>query len=199
MGVPDDLPKLWFLRHGETHWNRQKRIQGQLESQLTEKGVRQAHMQARLIRPVLRQGPACFVSPLGRAQETARIALGDTRYKTDTRLAEAHAGRWQGLLRADVITDANNGLHQDINALELFLSAPEGEGFADLQARIVDFLKGLSGPSVIVGHGLWGQVLRGLVRGLPRAAMGGLSNEQGCIYLLDKGRETVLRECGQSA
>lgn len=194
MSVPDELPKLWFLRHGETHWNAQKRIQGQLESQLTDKGVRQAHVQARLIRPVLRQGPACFVSPLGRAQETARIALGDTRYQTDPRLAEAHAGRWQGLLRADVIADARNGFDLDINALELFLAAPEGEGFADLRARIVDFLKGLSGPSVIVGHGLWGQVLRGLVRGLPRAEMGTLPNEQGCIYALERGRETVLRE-----
>ncbi len=194
MSVPDELPKLWFLRHGETHWNAQKRIQGQLESQLTDKGVRQAHVQARLIRPVLRQGPACFVSPLGRAQETARIALGDTRYQTDPRLAEAHAGRWQGLLRADVIADARNGFDLDINALELFLAAPEGEGFADLRARIVDFLKGLSGPSVIVGHGLWGQVLRGLVRGLPRAEMGTLPNDQGCIYALERGRETVLRE-----
>ena len=54
-------------------------------------------------------------------------------------------------------------------------------------------MQGLNSPTVVVAHGLLGQVMRGIVRGLGREDMAALPNEQGCIYLLDKGRETVLR------
>jgi len=189
------LPPIWFLRHGETFWNAERRIQGQLESPLTERGIAEAGMQARILHPILmREHPACFASPLGRAQQTARIALEGRPYLTDPRLAEAHAGHWQGLLRAEVIDNPENGLSPDISALELFVAAPGGEDFDALSARIRDFLASLTGPSVIVGHGLWGQVLRGAVRGLPRSAMGRLPNEQGCVYALSDGAEHVLRE-----
>ena len=188
------LPPIWFLRHGQTLWNAEGRIQGQRESPLTQRGLEQAAAQAALIAPVMAQhAPACFVSPLGRAQHTARIALAGAGFVTDPRLAEAHAGRWQGLLRADVIADPRNGLASEISGLELFLAAPGGEGYAALCARVAGFLRELDGPCVIVGHGLWGQVMRGLVLGLPRPAMGALPNAQGCIYHLASGRERVLR------
>ena len=188
-----DLPKIWFLRHGETHWNVEKRIQGQLESDLTPAGIAQAQAQARLMRPVLETDPGCHVSPLGRAQQTARIVLGERPFQTDPRLSEVHGGIWQGLLRPDVIRDNPALVPADVTALELFLAAPGGEGYEVFSARIRAFLATLSTPSVIVAHGLLGQVLRGLLRGLPRSEMGHLPNEQGCVYGLENGREHVLR------
>jgi len=183
-------PKVWFLRHGETFWNAEGRIQGRLESPLTARGEAQARAQARLMEPILAQKPDCFVSPLGRAQQTARIVLGDHPYRTESRLVEAHAGAWQGLLRADVRRDTP-GL-EGASSLELFLAAPGGEGYEALHARVADFLDCLSAPAIVIAHGLLGQVLRGLSCGLARAEMSALPNAQGCVYVLEQGRETCL-------
>ncbi|APG47443.1 histidine phosphatase family protein [Phaeobacter porticola] len=186
-------PTIWFLRHGQTEWNAEGRIQGQLESQLSPLGIRHAHQQAALMAPILARGPACYVSPLGRAQQTAKIALGSHPFVTDTRLAEAQAGVFQGMTRAEVAARYPDIYATNPLNLDLFCAAPEGEGFAAFQARIQDFLAGLKEPAVVVAHGLWGQVLRGLICGLSRADMAALPNEQGCIYQLSDGGEQVLR------
>ncbi len=156
-------PTIWFLRHGETFWNAERRIQGQLESDLTPRGTRQAEIQARLMAPALASGPPCYVSPLRRAQQTAGIALAGRSFLTDPRMAEAHAGDWQGLLRADVDRDNHDQVDGRTPSLEVFLKAPGSEGFDAFQTRIQAFLDDLTEPSVIVAHGLLGQVLRGLV------------------------------------
>jgi len=163
-------PTIWLLRHGQTEWNAEKRIQGQMESCLTPLGIEQAHRQASLMPDILASGPACYVSPLGRAQETAKIALGDTAFTTDARLVEVHAGDWQGLTRAEVGVRWPDLYRANPAVLDLFTAAPNGEGFEVFQARIADFLSGLSGPSVVVAHGLWGQVLRGLALEIGRAS-----------------------------
>ncbi len=190
---PGEIPKIWFLRHGQTHWNVEKRIQGQLCSGLTEQGRAEARVQAGLMQEVLAERPDCFVSPLERAQETARIVLGGTEFTTDARLAEADAGAWQGRLRADVLRECPELARPGVSVLDIFLAAPGGEGYARFEARISGFLHSLTGPSVIISHGLWGQVLRGLICGLDLAEMGRLSNDQGCVYVLENGMERVLK------
>ena len=44
-------PKVWFLRHGETEWNAEGRVQGQTESVLSERGRVHAQQQAKLMAP----------------------------------------------------------------------------------------------------------------------------------------------------
>jgi probable phosphoglycerate mutase len=187
------FPKIWFLRHGQTEWNAKKRIQGQLESCLSPLGQSHARQQAVLMRPILEQAPQCFVSPLGRAQETAAIALAGTGFTTDPRLAEAHAGDLQGMTLPEVEARfpeiwARNPYH-----LDLFCAAPNGEGYDSFYDRILSFMQGLTGPTVVVAHGLLGQVMRGITLGLSRAEMARLSNEQGCIYVLEQGQEQLLK------
>ncbi|MFK7937946.1 MAG: histidine phosphatase family protein [Roseovarius sp.] len=188
------FPKIWFLRHGETYWNAEKRIQGQLESELTPRGIEDAERQARLMPPILAQNPPCFVSNLGRAQQTARIALKGAQFETDNRLAEAHAGDWQGLLHMDVRRANPDVLSMDTTALDLFTRAPNGETAVQFQTRIEGFMAELTQPAVVVAHGLLGQVMRGLICGLAWDEMGHLPNEQGCVYVLENGTETILRE-----
>lgn len=190
-----DYPKIWFLRHGQTTWNAALRVQGQLESDLTEKGQGQARQQGRLMAGILAaHRPACRVSPLRRTQQTAALALGDYPRVTDPRLAEAQAGVFQGMTLPE-ISQAHPAIY-DANpqALNLFCAAPEGEGYVAFEARVQAVLDALDGPTVLVGHGLWGQVLRGLICGLSRQQMSELPNEQGCVYVLERGREQVLYE-----
>ena len=181
------IPKIWFLRHGQTQWNLERRLQGRLDSPLTDLGLAQAAQQAAIVGPVLKAMPdiPCLVSPQGRAVHTAEIALSGRSFETDPRLAEVATGEWEGQLRADLPTGG-------LNDLFLYTSAPGGEGFDALEARVRAVLEDLQGETVIVSHGLLGKVLRGLVRGLARDEMDALSNKQGCVYVLENGRETCL-------
>ncbi len=187
-------PKIWFLRHGQTEWNAVRRIQGQLESRLSEEGRWHAAEQHKIMEPILaEQAPKCIASPLVRAFDTATIALGSYPFETDPALMEIHAGAWQGLYYDDVLARWPDVVNEDMTALELFAHAPEGEGFTAFRARIQSVLERLSEPTVIVAHGLWGQVARAILRGLDDAQMRRLDNLQGVVYALEEGQETILR------
>ncbi|MFW8636228.1 histidine phosphatase family protein [Cribrihabitans pelagius] len=187
------FPRIWLLRHGQTKWNAERRIQGQLESALSDTGIMQARHQAGLMADVMKDSPPAFVSPLGRAQQTADIALGGAPFTTDPRLAEAFAGAFQGMTLEEVAQAYPEVHSANPQHLDLFCAAPGGEGFDSFHARILDFMTSLTGPSVVVAHGLLGQVMRGIACGLDRAQMAALPNGQGCVYVLDEGVETVLR------
>ncbi|SLN33706.1 histidine phosphatase family protein [Ruegeria meonggei] len=186
------LPTLWFLRHGQTEWNRDYRLQGQLDSPLTEQGIAEARRQALIMPKILAGKPAIFASPLGRARQTADIALAGADYTTDPRLMEIDAGRWQGRYRADIMAEHIEWQANGPTALDIYEAAEGGEGIVAFHDRICSFVKDLTGPTVIVAHGLLGQVLRAHVRGIELAQAGQLSNLQGIVYLLENGQETVL-------
>ena len=189
-----DFPKIWFLRHGQTVWNAEGRVQGQLESDLTDLGIAQAHQQAALMAPILAQeAPPCLVSPLRRAQQTAGIALGGHRFVTEPDLAEVQAGRFEGRTRAEIAAEFPEIDARVQTHLDLFCAAPDGEGYAQFHCRVLGLLRRLEAPTVLVAHGLWGQVLRGIICGLEQDEMAALPNEQGCVYVLENGTETVLR------
>ena len=180
-----NYPDIWFLRHGQTEWNLVRRIQGGLDSPLTDLGVAQAGMQARLmagvVPHVLAAGGGIHVSPLGRAQQTAHLALPGAAWRDDARLAKIDTGAWEGLLKT--------GLPEGPTELDTYTSAPGGEGWGGLEARVAAFLSDLDAPAIVVAHGMLGQVLRGQVLGLTRAELSRLSNGQGCVYALSKGVE----------
>src|SRR4051812_19342540 len=105
-------PLTFYIRHSETEWNREGRLQGQQDSRLTGKGRDQASSCGRLLRDRFirdARSPDDFdyvASPLGRARasmELIRDALGlETRaYRTDPRLKELAFGRWEGNVYAD--------------------------------------------------------------------------------------------------
>ena len=189
-----DYPKIWFLRHGETVWNAQRRVQGQLEADLTPKGEAHANTQAALMAPILRdERPRCVASPMRRAMQTAVCVFGERAFETDDRLKEIHTGDFQGRTVPELEIAYPEIYGRFDTTFERYCRAPGGEGFDSLSARVDQVLSELSGPTVIVGHGQMGKVLRGRVLGLSQEEMAALSEEQGCVYVLENGRETVLR------
>jgi len=182
-------PELYILRHGETAWNAENRMQGELDSPLTELGVRQAQRQREILRMRDLGGFAYLTSPQGRAFQTAAIALQGLadNIRTDDRLREIGVGDWSGRLRADLPTPAGpNPL------IAQYEQAPGGEGFTRLEARLRSLLADLSGPAVIVTHGITGSMLRGLVIGENLFRGTNPHGGQGCIYWLREGEEEVL-------
>lgn len=93
---------LYLIRHGETDWNREKRLQGQSDIPLNETGKAQANELVPVISRL--KVEAVFSSDLVRAHETARIAIGESRITIhkDTRLREANIGEAEGLSQEEI-------------------------------------------------------------------------------------------------
>ncbi len=97
------LDEVFLARHGQTEWNRAGRVQGRLDSPLTELGERQARRLARTIAR-LPGIDGVFSSPLGRAVSTAAFyaeALG-AQVTVIEDLTEVHHGAWGGLTRPEI-------------------------------------------------------------------------------------------------
>ncbi|MGB3482810.1 MAG: glucosyl-3-phosphoglycerate phosphatase [Mycobacterium sp.] len=95
--MPRRVRRLVLLRHGQTEWNASSRMQGQIDTVLTELGRAQAVAAAEVL--AKRQPLLIVSSDLRRAYDTA-AALGEQAglpVEVDTRLRETHLGDWQGL------------------------------------------------------------------------------------------------------
>jgi probable phosphoglycerate mutase len=187
-------PELYILRHGETVWNAADRMQGWLNSPLTETGQAQASAQGDILRSRDLTGFRAYSSPQGRAFQTAALALAPwwpDPIGTDMRLREVSVGEWQGCLRSDIKRD-NPELFKEEKPFQWYDIAPGGEGFAGLAVRCRDFLEDLTGPSILVTHGMTSRILRCLVLGLEIEDMAQLPGGQGVVYHLKDGTQTKL-------
>lgn len=188
-----EFPELYILRHGETEWNAEGRMQGALNSPLTVVGRGQAKRQKDIMQPIDLNGFDVFCSPQGRAFETAAVALAGLvgHVRTDDRLREIEVGDWSGKIRSEL---AAPGEFKDTpdGALELYERAPNGEGFAALELRCVDFLNDLKGPAVLVTHGITSRMLRATVLGLGIAGLAAMPGGQGVVYHLKNGVQKRL-------
>lgn len=94
--------RLVMLRHGQTDFNLGSRMQGQLDTELSELGKAQAVAAAEVL--AKRQPLLIVSSDLRRADDTA-VALGEHTglpVRVDPRLRETHLGDWQGMTHAEV-------------------------------------------------------------------------------------------------
>lgn len=88
--------KLLLVRHGETDWNKERRVQGRTDIPLNDSGRAQAASLARALGSA--RIDAVYASPFSRAYDTARILLGERRLEIikDEGLAEIRFGLWEG-------------------------------------------------------------------------------------------------------
>ncbi|MGJ8623773.1 MAG: histidine phosphatase family protein [Yoonia sp.] len=188
-----DFPELYILRHGETYWNAESRMQGALNSPLTPKGIAQAQQQAAILARCDLAGFTAISSPQGRAFQTAGLAVAPLvgRIVTDNRLREIGVGDWQGRLRSE-LTFAGPPQDTPDGPIAMYEQAPGGEGFDGLEVRCRDFLADLRGPAVLVTHGITSRMLRMILLDAGRAALGELPGGQGNVFHLKDGVQSQL-------
>jgi probable phosphoglycerate mutase len=190
-----ERPPLYFVRHGETDWNRDRRIQGRTDIPLNAAGRAQASAIARRLRQIVgeHQSVDFFASPLGRARQTmaailAGFGLPEDHALVDDRLTErgfgAYDGQtWRELFAAGIDPDRDPATYHDWR--------PEGgESFADVAERVGAWLDGVSRPAVVVSHSGVSRVLRGLVLGLDKAEIVHLDVPQHRFYRIAGGEIT---------
>lgn len=183
------FPELYILRHGETVWNAEGRMQGELNSPLTSRGQAQARRQGAILRACDLAGFAMLSSPQGRAIQTAGIALANIAHDihTDDRLREIGVGDWSGKRRDDLpMGEGPDALIQQYEA------APGGEGLNALGVRVAAFLADLKGPTVIVTHGITSRVIRHQIAGDAAIVSTSIHGGQGCVYHLKDGVQKLL-------
>lgn len=172
------LPTIVFLRHGETNWNVEGRLQGQRDISLNDNGRAQAKRNGEAIRAAVPDiADFDFVaSPLERSRETmeiARLAMGldPSAFHLDDRLREITFGDWEGFTLAEL-----RATHPDLVAARerdkwSFLP-PGGESYEQLSERVQGWLATISRPTMAVSHGGVGRVLRRYLLDLdPQAAV----------------------------
>lgn len=191
------MPTIILVRHGETHWNRQKRVQGHGDSPLTLKGIAQAQAYGRTIVNLLGSGLVgsgegwrIVTSPLPRCVQTTAIlcetaGLDFARVEHDVRLKEVHTGSHSGRLKAEM-TEAELAGH---GTNSWFFRCPGGETHAHLSERLAAWLADRPpGEKVLaVSHSVAGRVMRGLYAGAdPDQALAG-DSPQDTVFLLAGG------------
>ena len=156
------LPELYVSRHGQTDWNAEGRLQGQVEVPLNALGRAQAQRNGRYLRNVLGDRAKAFrflASPLGRASETMRIIraeLGLDRddFATDDRLVELNFGGWGGSTMAEVATFDADGIKR--RKADKWAFVPPGDGaesYALLAERARPVFEAITEPTILVAHG----------------------------------------------
>lgn len=190
--------RLILLRHGQTAWNAEHRIQGQLDAELDDTGHAQAAAVARALAPL---APATlWSSDSARARQTAAYVAKETGLEPtyDARLREYHLADWQGLTHTEVAAIAPDELAEFRTGN--FDVVPGGENNDEVVARMVaalDDVLATIGPgelAIVVSHGAAIRDVVPALLGWPvteRAALHGLDN---CGWVeLDRSGDGPLR------
>jgi broad specificity phosphatase PhoE len=153
--------KLYFVRHGETHFNVEKRIQGFCDSPLTDNGIEQAKSVGMGLADI--EFKAIYASESQRVVDTARYAIGHRNIPiiTDPRLKEMNLGVLASLLQTEILAQYGNILETLYSLTDLNMSAPEGESSLQLITRtssaideIIHKHKNDGGNVLVFSHGV---------------------------------------------
>jgi broad specificity phosphatase PhoE len=201
---------LLLIRHGETVWNQEGRVQGHGNSPLNERG----RAQARALAERLCDMPidALYSSDLGRAIETIEpyARMCHLPVVTNSALREKNFGDWEGLTDVELEEQYAETWHRYHVLRDICITVPGGETWEQVATRTVTFLKyvveshGVGATVALVGHG--GSLRPPILHALraPLTCLTRLSIDNGGITTLrfrgpDDGRIVSLNDCNHLA
>ena len=188
------LPRLYFVRHGETDWNREFRFQGQRDVPLNETGRAQASANGEMLAGIVGD-PAAYrfiASPLTRTRQTmelvrAAMGLPAAGYKTDSRLVEVNYGEWEGRTLDELTAERPDEM--DRRERDKWNYVPrDGESYSQLSQRFRPFLDELDSPAVVVIHGGIMRCLYFFLEGMDPGDAAGSRIPQDRVYGVVDGR-----------
>jgi len=149
--------QIHLVRHGQTRWNAERRIQGQLDTELDETG----REQARALAPTLAalDVGAVYCSTSVRTRQTAALALApanpDIVYRDELR--EIRLGAWEGRLWSEVELE-DRTMTERLRDADPAFEVENAEGYPELQRRGVAAIERIIGERaadvvLVVSHG----------------------------------------------
>jgi probable phosphoglycerate mutase len=192
------MPVLYYVRHGETDFNRQGRLQGRRDTLLNGHGRQQAAECGFLLGDLFArdhrraQEFKYISSPLKRARETMEIlrtALGleAHQYQVDARLIEIAYGEWEGLTLQEIETQ-NAGVLSARERDKWDFAPPGGESYRELAERIGNWYNSLTADTVVAAHGGGVRALMAILNIVPDEQATHAAIEQGVVYVFAGGK-----------
>lgn len=164
--------EIYIVRHGETMWNKEKKLQGSVDIELNENGkalakeTGEALMHTRI--------DCIYSSPLKRAYETALLIQNkrDIPLYTDPRLRELSFGCFEGQNFSQLIKDPSLTFQYFFKKPELYRAPEDGETLEALIVRAGSFMKEIIEPLatthervMIVAHGALNKAIMSYIKG----------------------------------
>lgn len=190
-------PRIIFIRHGETDYNAEARLQGQRDIPLNGRGLAQADQAGRSLLNLI--GPAGLAghalhwvsSPLERAIQTMDIAraaagLAPGGYGIDARLKELSFGQWEGLTWQEVKEKSPYAADWREGDKWNFIP-PGGESYQMLAERLWPWLHELDKETVVAAHGGVARVMLAELAGMDRQRAALENIWQGRLLIFEKG------------
>ncbi|ELA9391366.1 histidine phosphatase family protein [Vibrio parahaemolyticus] len=186
--------RIFVLRHGETEFNADKKLQGHCNSSLTSKGSDQARRVGTTLKQYVENRPLrVYSSTLGRALQTSQIVCEELNYSYENlnkepRLKEFSLGEWEQRTIPSLEQEVPNLLAQN----DWYLQAPNCETYESVRERLSSWLSDVTHDEdiVVVSHGLTGIVLRGLLLGMDYTQVWQQDLPQDAFFIIEDGRIT---------
>lgn len=190
------LPVIYFVRHGQTDWNVEGRLQGQAETDINSTGQEQATENGKTLKRVI-SDPSVFdfvASPSRRTRETmerVRTAMGldPCAYRTDPRLMELHFGDWQGFTYRELeLREPGSKARRAVDKWNFRPPGAAAESYEMLTERALSWLSDVIEPTICVTHGGIFRAVFRLVAELPRKKAAVLVVPQDRVLRLERGQ-----------
>ena len=190
-------PVIYYIRHGETSWNAQGRLQGVQDIPLNDLGRTQAAHAGNILADLFarhgrEQSSLSFVaSPLIRARATMELVRGELKlprdgYALDDRLREIGYGMWEGSPLPEMqLRDPQ--LYAKRQTEKWTVSPPGGESYVEVQARMTDWYASVKADTVAVAHGGTARALMVALGIETPLSAADLTIEQGAVYVFRDG------------
>jgi probable phosphoglycerate mutase len=188
-----------LARHGQTLWNKEKRLQGWQNSPLSDIGVVQAERVAQQIAKIIENNEVKLISsPLGRAFDTAKIiaselAIKESNINTSPLLKEFCFGIWEGLTPQEIkekyLEQWNKRTADKWNYI-----IPRGESYHLVAKRAEQWLENESDTNniIAISHEGIARVIRGIYLGLNEQKTMSLRQENNHIVILENNIEKII-------
>ncbi len=153
---------IYVVRHGQTDWNAERRLQGQKDIPLNPIGREQARLNGIDLAEILKVEGIAFdfvASPLTRTRQTMEIireAMGvdPKAYRTDERLVEVSFGDWEGSTIKELkATQRERVTERNLNKWDFIPPGDDAESYEIMSWRIASWLNSVDKPTVCVTHG----------------------------------------------
>ncbi len=199
----NNLPDIYFIRHGETSWNKEGRYQGRTDIALNDTGLKQAKNNGILLQQILqkkRLNPSDFTwvcSPLSRTKATmenirSQFKEALPKEKIDERLIELSFGVCEGFLHDELVDEFSKRGERGSDFWNF--RAKDAESYQDASKRIVSFINEIEKPTIIVSHGGVARVFRHLIEDLKQTEAVNWATPQDAILHFSNKRMQLFNQ-----
>ena len=181
--------RIFLIRHGETEWNKEGKLQGHSDVKLSAEGIRQAQLLAK--HAPFQKVDAVYSSDLSRAFDTAKILavkFNVMPVKVTPELRETNFGEWEGKYISELTEEFPKVFGKFFTDPER-CHPPQGETFLQSQARVMNVIRDIIAEHdeqnvIVVSHGAVIRLILGAALDMPIHKMWAISQFNTALNIL---------------